>query len=89
MKRALFAAVLALSALGGCEPTEGDDCFSPDQNLDRAYDDDAEGCACSPGTASVCASYEDDDGRQHDVALVCTDGAWESVEDGPCAAAPD
>jgi len=57
------------------------DCFSPTQNLERAYDSAAVGCDCEPGSLSVCRA--DRTGRR--VALVCLDNQrWAAVEDGPC-----
>jgi hypothetical protein len=61
---------------------ESADCYTPTQNLDRAYDTGAVGCDCQPGSSPVCRS--DSTGRR--VALICQDtGRWASAEDGPCA----
>ncbi len=48
-------------------------CYSPTQNLGSAYADGAEGCPCDEG--SVC---------DPPAALICQDGKWQAVEDGPC-----
>ncbi|MBN1610840.1 MAG: hypothetical protein JW940_29685 [Polyangiaceae bacterium] len=50
------------------------DCFSPEQNLDHAYDGTMDGCPCT-GSQSICISG---------VALLCEQGRWSAVEDGPC-----
>ena len=56
-------------------------CFSPTSNLDRAYDPELVGCACSEFDRAICVEQ---------VALVCrrpliqTEGGWEAVLDGPC-----
>jgi hypothetical protein len=50
------------------------DCYSPGQNLDHAYDQGSVGCRCAT-TLGYCKSG---------VALVCTNGRWQAVEDGPC-----
>ncbi len=77
--------LLALSTTGCLEQPEGHEgtCYSPEQNLEHAYDDDAFGCACE-AEEDVCASYLAEDLREHEVALICIDGYWEAVEDGPC-----
>jgi hypothetical protein len=50
-------------------------CFSPGQNLGTVNDPGAFGCKCSPSAPGFCVGG---------VALVCTDGRWQAVEDGPC-----
>jgi hypothetical protein len=56
-------------------------CYSPTQNLDRAYDAAAVGCDCVLGEAGVCR--KDSTGRF--VGLLCVDsGRWQAVHDGPC-----
>ena len=63
-----------------------DDCFSPTQNLEIAYDTGAFGCACADTAKAICI------GR---FALICepapmtTGSVWTAVEDGPCAPRPD
>ncbi len=52
------------------------DCYSPTQNADTAYEPDAEGCACDADQQGVCVG---------DAAMVCQDGSWQAVQDGPCA----
>jgi hypothetical protein len=57
------------------------DCFSPTQNLERAYDRAAVGCDCEPFSMSVCR--KDQTGRR--VALICEgNDHWVAAEDGPC-----
>ena len=57
-------------------------CYSPTQNLERAYEPAAVGCDCPQESAPLCRS--DATGRK--VALLCGDDArWVAVEDGPCA----
>ncbi|WP_437905524.1 hypothetical protein WME95_45785 [Sorangium sp. So ce327] len=59
-------------------------CFSPTQNLDTAYEPGSVGCACTDADEDVCV----DDSTGRGVALVCNDGRWDAVEDGPCAPVP-
>lgn len=60
-------------------------CYSPTQRLEAAYEPGSRGCACDPSRdEDVCASY-DDGGRPHQVPLICVDGVWLAVVDGPCA----
>ena len=80
---AVLIMTLALAAVAACG---GDDdpaaCYGPRQNLSRAYQAGAQGCPCTPGKdQAVCLA--DETGRK--VALICTDGHWQSAEDGPCA----
>ena len=54
----------------------GDGCYSPTQNLDIAYQNNAKGCNCNPATDNgVCIQG---------VALICESNHWQAVEDGPC-----
>jgi hypothetical protein len=59
-------------------------CFGPGRDLELATQADVRGCACEPDSRPVCES--DTLGRR--VGLVCSQGSWVSVEDGPCAKAP-
>ncbi len=70
--------VASLIGLGSCNQDDSDNtaCFSPTQNLEIANDADAEGCDCN--------SEVDEDICIDGVALVCEEGKWQSVEDGPC-----
>ena len=81
----VFSAVsLALPvALFSCTGSELPDraCYSPTRNLDQAYDPEAVGCRCGRGSESVCVA----DSTGAEVALVCDEGRWQAVEDGPCA----
>jgi hypothetical protein len=75
-------AVRSRNLVAGLESTT---CYSPSQNIDHAYDAAANGCDCSPGTASVCRT--DSTGRN--VALICQEsGHWQSANDGPCGKKP-
>lgn len=59
----------------GDGPEESDaECFSPFQNIDRAYMDGGEGCACE-GDTGVCVAG---------AALICAEGRWSATQDGPC-----
>ncbi len=72
---------------GACVPraSGGDsDCFSPEQNVDQAYSG-AQGCSCDP-TLDKDVCVQDSTGRA--VALICSTGRWEAVEDGPCSPPP-
>jgi uncharacterized membrane protein len=74
-----FITLFILGAgLIGCDD-EAQSCYSPTQNLETAYQKNAVGCACEPGTTGVCL------GR---VALLCENGSWQAVEDGPCMPLP-
>lgn len=63
------------ASTGGAAAATVLDCYSPGQNLDHAYDTGAIGCRCATGSPGFCVNG---------VALVCTDGRWQAVEDGPC-----
>ena len=64
--------------------TDTDDCFSPDRNLEIAYQSSAVGCTCDEGVDdSVCG--RDPNGGL--VALQCISNVWHAVEDGPCGIA--
>lgn len=60
---------------GGGPGTIAVDCYSPQQNVSNAYEPGAIGCECPAGTPGICVSG---------VALLCQDGRWVAVEDGPC-----
>ncbi len=81
--RFLFPLLFLLSGALGAYACDPEGCFSPSQNLDRAYDDGAVGCSCGGGD-DVCA--RDSEGRS--VALVCESGNWIAAEDGPCTPIP-
>jgi hypothetical protein len=72
---------------GSCRALPRDaarDCYSPTQNVTRAHDPGAVGCACGQAGLQICVGG---------VALICTKGTsgptWTTVEDGPCALATD
>jgi hypothetical protein len=76
--------MLWLAGCGGIEEQES--CYGPQQNLSRAYETGALGCACDKERdAAVCVT---DTASNRKVALVCTSARWEAVEDGPCMPAP-
>jgi hypothetical protein len=52
-------------------------CFSPDQRVESAHDAGAKGCDCFPSEEGVCKS---------DVAILCQNGRWRSVDGGACPA---
>jgi len=54
-------------------------CYSPTQNAARAYDEGAFGCACD-GDEAQCVNTDE----AGFVGLICEDGAWAAVSDGPC-----
>jgi hypothetical protein len=85
LKRVFPAAALPLLFVSaGCPDSAAERCFSPTQNLRNAYDDDATGCPCSD-EEDMCVPTEDGG----DVALVCDEGKWLAVEDGPCFPLPE
>jgi hypothetical protein len=52
------------------------DCYSPTQNTSTAYQSGSHGCPCDPTAAQgVCIGG---------TALVCSNGKWAAVQDGPC-----
>jgi hypothetical protein len=61
-----------------CSSDDGE-CYAPGKNLDTAYEPGAVGCECAPNTEGVCS-----DGT----ALVCEQGHWQAVIDGPCFPGP-
>lgn len=73
------AAGTGILGSGACEPSSVDEdpsCYSPTKNLAHAYEAGAQGCACD--------DEEDADVCVQGVALICEQGAWQAVEDGPC-----
>lgn len=76
----LTMCVMAGLLLAGCHGSPGPDaCYAPGKNLEGAYEDDAVGCACEPDTPGVCSEG---------VGLICEDGSWIAVIDGPCFPQP-
>jgi hypothetical protein len=59
--------------------TGGAACYSPFQNVSRAYDQTLPGCSCQT-SSSICIQG---------VALICFNGQWQAVIDGPCWYAPN
>ncbi len=60
-------------------------CYSPNQNLDIAYDVGARGCVCYEANDNpVCLQ----DGSGRNVALICENNIWQAVEGGPCIPLP-
>lgn len=58
-------------------------CFSPGDHPELAYEvGGPPGCSCEKDAAEcVRTQYQ---GRPWDIALMCVDGRWQGVEDGPC-----
>jgi hypothetical protein len=77
--RAVDCAEVGVESGGTCDAWSGS-CFSPTQNLEQAYDMGAVGCPCSALDEDVCVS----DSNNRDVALICDEGVWQAVQDGPC-----
>jgi hypothetical protein len=74
--------MLLLAGCGGTEEEREEVCYSPQQNISRAYEAGVLGCACDKERdEAVCVS---DTVNNRKVALVCTSARWETVEDGPC-----
>ncbi len=63
-------------------------CYSPTQNLELAYTENAIGCSCPDRTEGVCKTRAET-GLDHYVALICFEGKWTAVMDGPCGLAPN
>jgi hypothetical protein len=63
----------------GCFSVTADEkCYSPLQNLDKAYEVGARGCPCDRTLANqvgYCLNGK---------ALICETGFWQAVLDGPC-----
>jgi hypothetical protein len=59
-------------------------CFSPFQNLDHAYDSNAQGCDCWPEGAQVCKGSSTGTG----IALTCKNQRWTAVVDASCLFSP-
>jgi hypothetical protein len=66
------------TAIGG-GGTGGAACYSPFENVNRAYDHTLPGCSCNT-SSSICIQG---------VALICQSNQWQAVEDGPCMPTPD
>jgi len=77
----------ATQIMGGATQAEGGassvDCFSPTSHPELAVEDPDAGCACDAKEPDQCVRTQHE-GRPWDVALVCAQGRWQSVEDGPC-----
>jgi hypothetical protein len=58
----------------GGEPPVGV-CYSPTEHADLAYVGGASGCTCTMDAQAICVSG---------AALICMNGRWHSVVDGPC-----
>jgi hypothetical protein len=60
-------------------------CFSPEQNVDQAYEPGAKGCPCD-AEPDVCVELPvtAERPRGWQVALTCEAGRWIGVEDGAC-----
>jgi hypothetical protein len=61
-------------------------CFSPDVNPELGLDGGVVGCPCE-SEEEVCVAVTEGQ-RLHLIALVCSEGSWHSVLDGPCEPTP-
>jgi hypothetical protein len=77
--RLIIVGLACLGAFASMSCHREEECFSPEQNLDLAGQPGAVGCPCSSEDRGQCVSG---------VALVCSEGRWESVVDGPCFPGP-
>lgn len=76
MTRLALLLVAPLSLLAACSSDKNQACYSPNANLSSAYENGAKGCACKTGAdQEVCVKG---------VALICQNGHWQAVMDGPC-----
>ena len=89
MKTGLFIFILSIVIAYCCKKEDAvvlkhkksSSCYSPFKNLEIAYLEGAEGCLCNEQNGNdTCV--EDDNGNM--VALICEEGVWVAVEDGPC-----
>lgn len=56
-------------------------CYSPLQNLDIAHEEGAVGCNCDHQVdEDICVQ----DSFGHNIGLICREGKWAAVNDGPC-----
>ena len=75
----------AIQEVGRVDGAPSTTCFSPNQNLDDAYDPGAVGCDCTGNANGANVCRQDSTGR--DVSLTCGPN-WMTVEDGACAPGP-
>lgn len=81
---AAASASRAAATVTALRPTAADPCYSPTQRVETAYQPQSHGCACAAETEpGVCVKTQID-GRDHSVGLMCIEGKWKSVVDGPC-----
>jgi hypothetical protein len=79
MQYALAAAIVA-TALGCNNSSEPEiACYAPDKNVGTAFEEGSVGCECDEESAGQCV-----DGT----GLICEDGHWQAVLDGPCFPPP-
>jgi hypothetical protein len=74
-----LALTLWLGALG-CS-SSSTDCFGPGQELETAYEPGTVGCACNSATDKP-ECLQDSFGQN--VALVCTNNAWQAIQSASC-----
>ncbi len=93
-QRALLSGLTVICMIAGaCQDKKSKEseatvlCYSPTQNLDQAYIENSIGCECADGTPGVCKS-QSETGLDRNVALVCSEGKWAAVQDGPCGLQP-
>jgi hypothetical protein len=82
IRASIVSFVIGIVSIGCAAETAetNGDCYSPTQNVERAYESGVAGCECAKGADAQCV--RDNTGRN--VALVCEGGHWKAVEDGPC-----
>jgi len=78
MKKGFFILIIILAFTCCCK---NDECYSPTQNLETAYLNGSEGCPCDEKNDNDTCIKDSNDNL---VALMCEDGVWVAVEDGPC-----
>jgi hypothetical protein len=64
-------------------------CYSPTQNLETSTDPNAQGCLCDVTHSEGICILQDEQRDTADnisalIAMVCSDGVWHWVNDGPC-----
>jgi hypothetical protein len=84
MMKKVYIGFILIIAIAYC--CKRDECYSPCQNLETAYLNGSEGCLCDEQSdKDTCI----EDGNGVNVALMCEEGVWVAVEDGPCMPVPE
>lgn len=80
----LIATALALAP--ACSSSNSKSCYSPTANVASVFDPGAVGCGCNPALDQpVCVRSE----TVGYVGLLCGEGRWRAVYDGPCMVQKD